>query len=188
MAKGDPTLYNGYLGGHNWITHTDKGSLEYIKNKFDIKTMLDIGCGPGDQIRVGREISIDSEGVDGDPRLIDENKDIIIHLCDYTKQSFIPSREIDLIWSTEFVEHVREEFVDNFMKTFSIGKYALITFAPEGKAGNHHVNCRNQEYWIDVFSRYNLIFDKETTKEVRNASTMKREFVRENGLFFQKRG
>jgi hypothetical protein len=37
MAIGDPSLYKGYLGGHNWITHTDEGALKYIQDTFDIQ-------------------------------------------------------------------------------------------------------------------------------------------------------
>jgi cyclopropane fatty-acyl-phospholipid synthase-like methyltransferase len=186
MAKGDPTLYKEYLGGHNWITHTDQGALKYIIDAFDIKSMLDIGCGPGDQIRIAKEFGIDAEGVDGDIRLIKENSDIIINPCDYTKETYIPRKAFDLVWSTEFVEHVREEFVDNFMRTFSVGKYVFITYAPEGKAGNHHVNCRNKSYWIDIFAKYNFVFNQNITDTIKTYSTMKREFVRDNGLFFSK--
>jgi 2-polyprenyl-3-methyl-5-hydroxy-6-metoxy-1,4-benzoquinol methylase len=186
MALGDPTLYKGYLGGHNWITHSDSGALKYIIDKFGVKSMLDIGCGPGDQIRVAKDLGIEAEGVDGDIRLIEENRDIIIHPCDYTQDSYVPKKDFDLVWSTEFVEHVREDFIDNFMRTFSGGKYAFITYAPEGKAGNHHVNCRNKQYWVDTFSKYNFVFRQDITDEIKSHSTMKREFVRENGLFFSK--
>jgi hypothetical protein len=183
MAIGDPTLYKGYLGGHNWITHTDAGALEFLKETFDIKTMLDLGCGPGGQLRTALSVGIDAEGVDGDVRVIDENKDVIIHECDYTQNSF--EKEVDLVWSTEFVEHVKEEFQPHYMKTFSCGKHVFMTFAPPGKGGNHHVNLKPETYWIETFAKYGLYYDADITNKVRNASTMKREFVRENGLYFK---
>jgi len=184
MALGDPTLYKGYLGGHNWITHIDRGALEYIKNKYNIQTMIDLGCGPGGQVRVAKELGIDAEGVDGDVRVIAENKDIFIHECDYTKSSF--EKEVDLVWSTEFVEHVKEQYQDNYMKTFAHGKYAFITFAPPGKSGNHHVNLKPDTYWIKVFESYGFRYNDIETKNIRKSSTMEREFVRDNGLFFMK--
>jgi len=184
MAIGDPTLYKGYLGGHNWITHTDECALKYIQETFNIETMLDVGCGPGDQIRVAKSLGISAEGVDGDPRVVNENKDIIIHECDYTKDTF--EKNVDLIWSTEFVEHVREQFQQNYMKTFSCSKYVLLTFAPPGKSGLHHVNLKPDTYWINLFEKHNFIYDFETTKIIREKSSMEREFVRNNGLFFRK--
>jgi len=185
MAIGDPTLYKGYLGGHNWITHTDEGALRYLKDKFAIETMLDVGCGPGGQVRVALSLGIDAEGVDGDPRVVAENTDITIHECDYTVNTF--EREVDLIWSTEFLEHVKEEYQENYMKTFAQGKHVFVTFAPPGKGGNHHVNLKSAEYWIKVFADHGLVHDETITNEVKSSSTMKREFVRKNGLYFRKK-
>ena len=65
-------------------------------------------------------------------------------------------------------------------------KYALITHALPRKKGYHHVNCQTQDYWINIFSKYNFKFDEKTTKIIRAKSSMEREFVRENGLFFKK--
>lgn len=183
MAIGDPTLYKGYLGGHNWITHTDEGAIVVLKEKFNIKTMLDLGCGPGGQVRLALSLGIKAEGIDGDPRVIAENTDVIIHECDYTKGTF--EKKVDLVWSTEFVEHVKEEYQQNYMKTFKNAKHVFITFAPPGKGGNHHVNLKPKEYWIEIFQNYGLVYDDAVTNLVRGASTMKRDFVRSNGLYFK---
>jgi len=185
MAYGDPTLYKGYLGGHNWITHTDEGALKYMMEKFGIKTMLDVGCGPGGQVKVARALGLDAEGVDGDPRVIAEAEDIMIHECDYTQNTF--EKEVDFIWSVEFLEHVKEEYQENYMKTFEKAKHVFITFAPPGKGGNHHVNLRPSEYWIKVFENHGFTFDLNITGEIRKSSTMKREFVKRNGLYFYRK-
>lgn len=184
MAYGDPTLYKGYLGGHGWITHTDEGALKYLKDTFGIKTMLDVGCGPGGQVRVAKELGIDAEGVDGDDRLVSENEDITINVCDYTQGSF--EKKVDLIWSTEFLEHVKERYQKNYMSTFSCADHVFITFAPPGKHGTHHVNLQPSSYWIKVFKTYGFEYDENITNEIKANSTMKREFVRNNGLYFRK--
>lgn len=185
MALGDPTLYKGYLGGHMWITHTDKGSLQYMIDNFGIKTMLDVGCGPGGQVRVAKELGLDAEGVDGDVRLIEENTDITIHECDFTQNTF--EKEVDLIWSVEFVEHVEEKYQENYMKTFAKAKHVILTFAPPGKAGIHHVNCKPAQYWIETFERYGFAYSEKITRDIRTATTMEREFIRRNGLTFTKK-
>lgn len=184
MAIGDPTLYKKYLGGHNWITHVDHGALKFLKDTFEISTMLDIGCGPGDQVRTAINLGISAQGVDGDVRVINENKDITIHECDYTLSSF--EKDVDLIWSTEFVEHVEEMYQTNYMNTFARAKHVFITFAPPGKSGNHHVNLKSKEYWIEIFSKYGLKYDEKITQQIKDASTMQREFVKENGLYFRR--
>jgi len=84
------------------------------------------------------------------------------------------------------------------MKDFQRGKFVVMTFAPLGKGGHHHVNCNTQEYWVDVFKKYGFSYDANMTRMVREASTMGRfkrnkstgetyfwkDFVKQNGLCF----
>jgi hypothetical protein len=55
-----------HLGGHANTTHIDKGSLKWIINNFDVKSMIDIGCGPGGQLEIAKSLNIHCVGVDGD--------------------------------------------------------------------------------------------------------------------------
>lgn len=183
MAVGDPTLYKGYLGGHDWVTHVDEGALKYVKENLGVKTMLDVGCGPGGQVKTAISLGIDAEGVDGDPRVVAEADGIVINECDFTKDTF--EREVDFIWSVEFLEHVKEEFQENYMKTFAKAKHVFVTFAPPGKGGNHHVNLKPASYWVETFAKYGLEYDEEITNQIKAASTMQREFVKRNGLYFR---
>lgn len=183
MAVGDPTLYKGYLGGHDWVTHVDEGALKYVKENLGVKTMLDVGCGPGGQVKTAISLGIEAEGVDGDPRVVAEADGIVINECDFTKDTF--EREVDFIWSVEFLEHVKEEFQENYMKTFAKAKHVFVTFAPPGKGGNHHVNLKPASYWVETFAKYGLEYDEEITNQIKAASTMQREFVKRNGLYFR---
>ena len=70
------------------------------------------------------------------------------------------------------------------MATFRRCKYALVTFAPPDTPGHHHVNCRTEDYWIAQFKKYGFDFDADHTGHIRKASTMGRDFMRDNGLFF----
>lgn len=192
-----------HLGGHQNKTHLDEGTLIFLKNNYKIKTMLDIGCGPGGMIELARSYGINAQGIDGDPLV--ERSDIVknnITIHDYTKGPSPIDKTFDFVWSCEFVEHVYEEYLPNFMEDFAKGKYILMTFAPLGKKGHHHVNCNTQEYWIDVFDKYGFNFQPEITKSIRETiSTMgsvkndkktglpkyRKAFVREHGMFFIRR-
>jgi cyclopropane fatty-acyl-phospholipid synthase-like methyltransferase len=184
-----------HLGGHKGRTHVDQGTLEYLKNKFNIKTMLDIGCGPGGMIKLARENNIEACGIDGDFIVERDITPSWITIHDYTVGPSLFNTTVDLIWSVEFLEHVNEEYQDNYMQDFAKGKYALITFAPPGKKGHHHVNCRDSNYWISVFDRYGFSYDSIITKQVREVTTMnvkentifnRKAWVQNNGLFFIK--
>jgi SAM-dependent methyltransferase len=174
-----------HLGGHLNKTHLDEGALIWAIEQFHIKSFLDIGCGPGGMVELAYSKGLNSIGVDGDFSIERFNKDnFIIH--DYSTSPLRINETYDLAWSCEFVEHVEEKYVENFMQTFECSKYVIMTFAPPGAPGHHHVNCRDSSYWIEVFRLKGFIFDQELTNELRKKSTMKRDFVRKFGLVFLK--
>lgn len=173
-----------HLGGHCFVTHIDKGLLDFCKEKLDVKSILDIGCGPGGMVDLSLEMGFDSYGIDGDYRLEMKNPDrIIIH--DFTKGKVEHNRIYDLAYSCEFVEHVEEQYIENFMNSFKCCKYAVITYAPPGTPGIHHVNCQLEEYWIEIFKTFGFHYDFTLSKEIRKHSTMKKNFMRNTGLFFR---
>lgn len=174
-----------HLGGHCDITHVDCGALEFIIKEFCPKTMLDIGCGPGGMIAEAKRNNIDAIGIDGFPGK-NKEKDVTIIIHDFTKGFFEHKKEFDLGWSCEFVEHVEEKYQKNYMNSFSCCKVVAMTFAPPGKRGHHHVNCRTQEYWIDIFQKNGFLFDKKHTENFRQSSSLKNNFVRNYGLIFIK--
>jgi len=186
-----------HLGGHKNRTHLDEGSLSHMQRMMNVKSMIDIGCGPGGMVKLANEMGIKAQGIDGDWSVdrTGVNKDwITIH--DYEKgPSQLGDKKFDLAWSCEFVEHVYEKYIPNFMPDFQRANFVIMTFAPVGKAGHHHVNCNTQEYWIDVFNQYGFGYDPNMTRHIREATTMnikgkaapRKAFVKNNGLCFVKK-
>lgn len=173
-----------HLGGHCGITHIDKNILEYFK-KAGATSYLDIGCGPGGMLDEALSLGYDVQGVDGDFKVGRKNPNkVCIH--DYTNGPLTFDKSFDLVWSCEFVEHVEEKYLDNFMQTFSSGKTVCMTFAPPNTPGHHHVNCNTEEYWIAIFEKYGFTFNQRLTKELRKKSSMKRKFFKKYGLVFKK--
>jgi len=171
------------LGGHCNMTHVDKGVLSYLKSMFNIKTMLDVGCGPGGQIREAINLGIEAEGIDGFPGVAKLPVPIIIH--DFRTGAYNHNKDYDLVWSCEFLEHVEEKFMSNYMVSFQAAKYAMVTASPS-LIGYHHVNVKPEEYWIEKFAQYGFSFDEAQTAKVREESTMGRDFIRSSGLFFKR--
>ena len=54
-----------HLGGHQGKTHTDEGTLNWAIHYLDVKSMLDIGCGPGGMVELANSMGVDAFGVDG---------------------------------------------------------------------------------------------------------------------------
>lgn len=181
-----------HLGGHKNKTHLDKGVLDFMIKEFNIKSFLDIGCGPGGMVELAKKRGLRSLGIDGDFTLSRESDTYIIH--DYTVGETNFDDTFDMAWSCEFVEHVDEKYVSNYMKDFQKAKYVVMTHSE--KPGYHHVNLKPAEYWIDVFKDAGFTYDDNYTQQVRNISTMnttgkhayniKKMFVKTHGLFFVK--
>ena len=187
-----------HLGGHLNKTHVDRGSLEILKRRFDIKSMLDIGCGPGDMYNIAKDLDIKWYGIDGDflfkrdneiskqTAIHDFSKGICYSYAYITQIDGTTWKEFDLAWSVEFLEHVEERYVSNFMAAFKQCKYVIATAAPPGWPGHHHVNCRDQEYWKGVFAANGFEYDETITKLVKENSTMVKPFMQKNGMFFRR--
>jgi hypothetical protein len=173
-----------HLGGHGNRNHIDNGALNAICQKFSINSMLDVGCGLGEMKTLCDERSIAYLGIDGDYTVKRNHDSVTIH--DYTQGKSLIEGEYDLGWSTEFLEHVEEAYKGNYMNDFSKCKYALVTHAPPGKRGYHHVNLKPAEYWISVFESYGFKLDSDVTQLICKESTLDRNFIREHGLFFVK--
>ena len=189
MGETDGHRIPPHLGGHLNKTHTDRGVLVHLINNLEINSMIDIGCGPGDMVEIAKDRGLRSLGVDGDWSLKEtwNRKGIDVLEHDFTLGPPDNLTEFDLAWSVEFLEHVEEKFVPNFMAVFEQCKYAVVTAAPPGHGGHHHVNEQTQEYWGNKFSEYGFDIDPLLTNEIKDVSTMRKGFMQKNGMFFRKR-
>jgi SAM-dependent methyltransferase len=180
------TTLPGHLGGHENETHVDEGAINYLIENLEVKSVLDIGCGPGGVVELCKNKGLDVLGVDGDftverPESIKDN--VVIH--DYSKGPYIPEKKYDLAWTVEFVEHVDEEYMPNFIETFKSCKYVIMTHALPGQPGHHHVNCQHAGYWLNVMEKNGFKPMPFTLQQVREASTMRERYIRQQSLFFK---
>jgi cyclopropane fatty-acyl-phospholipid synthase-like methyltransferase len=176
-----------HLGGHEGETHVDDGALSYAIDKFNIRSMIDIGCGPGGMLELAMDKGLIVWGVDGDDKVVRSDKILDrFYKHDYSIGPYIPSR-FDLGWSVEFVEHVDKPYMPNFLETFKVCHYVIMTHALPGQPGHHHVNCMPQEYWFGVMEAINFELMVDETNEMRHASTMKERYIRQQGFLFRNR-
>lgn len=179
-----------HLGGHLDRTHVDQGAFDFITTKYSIASMIDIGCGPGGMYHLAKAADIDWRGIDGDYTLKhpEEIKSLVtIHdFANIGNPWQMLDHRFDLAWSVEFLEHVEERYVPNFMRMFNLAEYAVVTAAPPGAGGHHHVNCRLEDYWIGVFAANNFRYDHKISMELRKKSTMTKGFMAKTGMFFER--
>ena len=179
----------GHLGGHGWKTHLDHGLIDHMIKKYQPKSCLDIGCGPGGMVELLNDKDIHCFGIDGDFLLVRQHPEKFL-LHDFTTGVATLDQDYDWAYSCEFLEHVEEQYIKNFMPAFQRCRYVTVTHATPGMAGHHHVNLRGDQYWIDVFSEWGFKHDPEETQQIRDISTMNldlkphRQFFKSTGLFF----
>ena len=181
-----------HLGGGRERCHYDPTVLAYLQREYGVKTMLDVGCGLGCTVMAARDLGIVANGIDGDPHC----KPDFLH--DFASGPCHPIN-IDIVWSMEFLEHVEERYIPNYMPAFQSGRYAFVTYAPPGKPGHHHVNCQPESYWIELFERHGFTWLDEETAHIRSISDIQtveidgtvrqkshKRFIRDHGLFFRR--
>lgn len=175
-----PKCGASHLGGHKWRCNMDKASLLFLKKKYEVNSMIDIGCGLGGMIWYATYIGIQAVGIEGDSSL-PQHSLIIKH--DFTKGVCeIEKYHYDLVWMVEFLEHLDECYLENIIPILLKSKIVFFTFAPKGKDGFHHVNCRSSFYWIRWFKQIGFSIEKASTRYVRLKSSMRRNFVRNTGF------
>jgi len=192
-----------HLGGHQNKTWVDSGALMWAKETLGVESMIDIGCGPGGMQQPALDFGITWTGIDGDPNLPIQGSRLAWDFCDgipfhlYDEQLDLPHIDEDkqsltvwdLAWSVEFLEHVEERYQDNYMPLFGDCKYVIVTAAPPGWTGHHHVNEQTQDYWIAAFANYGMRFDPILTQDMRDHSTMrakggKESFMKMTGMVY----
>lgn len=185
----------GHLGGYvigkpapgTWCPEIWAWSIETL----GVNSMLDVGCGLGYCMKYFADKGLEVAGVDGSPSAIEKSvlpQQVTQH--DYAKGAWKPNRSYDLIWSSEFLEHVEQQYESHFMETFkAASKYVFVTFAIPGQAGHHHVNLQYADYWIEKFKNIGFEYDEALTKQAQGLLPprgMKGMQFRDKGLVFKK--
>jgi len=173
-----------HLGGHDNITQVDEGALRALKDATGAKSMLDVGCGPGGQVLLARQMGMTAQGVDGDWSMRESLPDLVVH--DYAAGPYAPPERWDMAWCVELLEHLKEWWLPNVFRIFRRCGIVVMTHAlPGGEAAHHHVNCRTGEYWDWQFRTRGFAMEWQLTALVRKASTMKRDFMRMTGKVYR---
>ena len=159
----------------------------YLLVKYDLRSVLDVGCGYGHALEwFQKNGCCVVTGVDGDPDAIKNCKIADIKEHDYTKGLAPVGTPYDLGWSAEFLEHVEEKYIPNFMPTFRLCRYVCVTHGEPGQYGHHHVNCQDSSYWIKKFTDYGLEYDPIETQTLRRTDRWRAGWGRRSLLWFRR--
>lgn len=127
-------------------------------------TLIDVGCAIGEYVRKFKEeYGILSEGIEGSPEAKDFFVTDGIMVLDLREKLRLFSK-YDVCMSLEVAEHIEPKYADQYVDNLvNLSDNILITAAPQGQGGHHHVNCRSKHYWERKFfvNKYYRDFDSE---------------------------
>lgn len=185
----------GHLGGYiigqaapgTWCP----GVWDRLMREEGVRSMLDVGCGLGYVLRYFHDNGCDVLGVDGSPSAVTNNvMKSHVRKHDFSTGAWSPEKSYDLVWSSEFLEHVEEKYIGNFMPAFSKAKkYVVVTYATPGQGGHHHVNENTEAYWCDRFKDIGFVIDDSLTKIARSlvpAEGKEGSHFRNKGVVFRR--
>jgi len=148
---------------HNFYDKLEKEVLKSSKvltplivNKYNPKSILDIGCGNGIWLKSFENCGInDYLGTDGN--YVTED----IFRANFSK--FIPknletevnfNQKFDLVLSLEVGEHISQNSSETFIKSIcNHSDLIIFSAAIPGQKGTHHINENLQSYWAGLFKK-----------------------------------
>lgn len=147
----------------------------YLLVKYEVKSLLDVGCAYGHALQWFSSNGLCAiKGIEGDPECIKGSLvpgHVIQH--DFTTGPAPLAQPFDLCWCAEFVEHVEEQFIPNYMKAFQLCRHVVMTHGEPGQAGHHHVCLHTTGWWVRKFSEYGFEHDMEETALLRRTDRWK---------------
>lgn len=154
----------------------------YIVNKYNIKSVLDVGSGYGHAAKYFADLGLSVTAIEG----LEDNVNNAIYpttLVDLTERSF--KIDVDLVNCIEVVEHIEEKFLNNLLDTICCGKYLFMTHGLPGQDGWHHVNNQLPEYWINHLLNRGFVRLAEDHHKILSLSGPAHH-VKDSGMLFKR--
>jgi hypothetical protein len=161
----------------------------FLLISYDIKSVIDIGCGVGINLSWFKDQNLEVLGIEGFDEAIKNSvipENVVQH--DFSIGKYQPVKNYDLVISTEFVEHVEQIYEENWLPSVDSCKYFLMSHAVPGQKGHHHVNCQPSEYWIDRITARGFNYNSVLSNKFRNTTErIPSNWGRNTLLFFEKK-
>jgi 2-polyprenyl-3-methyl-5-hydroxy-6-metoxy-1,4-benzoquinol methylase len=165
-------IYENAFSNNSYNTHTDKEPrFELVKNyvlENNVKTMIDIGSGRGNIIKILNELNFTVDITSTDlTKFHDYDVPFLeLNLCDKNSYGSIFDKKYDLLTCLDVLEHIEKNCVNDVFELFSkISKYSLITIANHSDIQDGvelHIIQENMDYWGPIIEKFFVIEDLKT--------------------------
>lgn len=150
----------------------DEKLAERISTYFSsngMKSVLDLGCGPGQYTRKFRADGLTAHGVDGNPTSAKFEGNL--QVADLAvAQTF--TGEWDVVMSLEVGEHIPKAFEQTFLDNITrhAKKQVVLSWGVLGQGGYGHVNCQTNEYIIEEMKKRGFRYLEAPSQDLRKNS------------------
>lgn len=150
-----------------------------IVRRFEPKLVVDWGCGAGLHADAIKQLGIEVVAVDGVEAPNDlRAPGIEIQYADIScpiRSSIIPA-EYDLSLCLDVLEHMEEKDSAQALENITTGaELLLLSCAPPGQRGHHHVNEQPRRYWIKRLAKIGWRYDRSTTGAMERVFLSRRD-------------
>lgn len=161
-----------------------------LKERFEPESVIDFGCGIATYLEPFYNDNKQVYGIEGNEKAI-RNAVIPNNKLEHfdLRNAYEIDEKYGLALSIEVAEHIPEKFSDNFVKSIcsSSKETIIMTAAPPGQGGTHHVNEKPREYWIEKFEKEGFTYKKDLVEELREEIDVEfLEHVPKNLFVFKK--
>lgn len=177
MAPGDTGIW---VEPHNYV-HDEPliAELAKVLIEFNVKSLLDIGCGDGYNIKEFAKQGITTLGIDG--YTVEKREGMLFIAHDLSTP--LITNKFDAVSSFEVGEHIPEEFEDVFFYNLiqADPKILIVSWAKPGQHGKGHVNCKPYEYVAKRLNLFGYYINPSMSKRLRDVA--KRHWHKSNLMF-----
>lgn len=138
-----------------------------LHQKFQPTRIVDIGCGSAAYAHFFKNLSVKVVCIDGvlPPERYAYEKNIKIR--DLTQPFANLWGRFDLSLCLDVGEHIPEASSEIFLDNITqFSDRLVLSCAPPGQGGHHHVNEQPKRYWIEKLKRHGFAYNRKTTGQL----------------------
>jgi SAM-dependent methyltransferase len=159
-----------------------------LREYFEPNSVIDFGCAIGAHLELFYEENIEIKGVEGNSDAFKYAVVPVEHLVEHDlREPYDPERSYDIAFCFEVAEHLPEEYADVLVDTLTKSSDTIVmTAAPPGQGGTHHVNEQPPEYWCDKFESRGFEYDSQDVETLVNRIEVEESiWIQENLMVFR---
>lgn len=168
-------FYDG--GGFAATDHTAVVMVPYLLQRFAPKSVLDLGCGMGNYLKLFAKAGCRVVGLEGSASGLKRVPESVLAIQYDLRKPLVINQTFDLVMSVEVAEHLPKKYSRTLVGSLCRHSKGLVLFtaAPPGTPGDDHINCQAREFWDGLFLERGFVFDQEESQRMMS-------FARSSGV------